>query len=295
MEINDHKLVGVEFNEARWFGDKIDPDLIVIHDTASSLDKGRAAAYLQDNDAKVSVHFVIDADGTITQQVPTNRRANHAGKSHYHGRDHVNGFSIGIELVNPGRLTRLNDTTARSWFKTSYNIEEYDIQEVTTKDHGHGLWMDYPEAQFNALLMLLEALTNAHEIADIVGHYYVSPGRKIDTNPLLNIEAIKAKVLGRDDIQHDLAMDESHEPKENLVQIEVPNSVLNMRRWPSINPNIIAQIPDGIVVPVLREGYFGTNKRHWKLVEYGGTEGWIVARYAAHLTQYSSPSLTKET
>lgn len=47
---------------------------------------------------KVSAHLLIERSGKLTQFVPFNRRAWHAGKSRYAGRNNCNDFSIGIEL-----------------------------------------------------------------------------------------------------------------------------------------------------------------------------------------------------
>ena len=51
------------------------------------------------SDLKVSAHIVIDREGGVTQYVPFDRRAWHAGESVYAGRTRCNDFSIGIELV----------------------------------------------------------------------------------------------------------------------------------------------------------------------------------------------------
>ena len=47
---------------------------------------------------QVSSHFVIRRDGTLLQFVSCDKRAWHAGVSHYRGRDNCNDDSIGIEL-----------------------------------------------------------------------------------------------------------------------------------------------------------------------------------------------------
>ena len=47
---------------------------------------------------QVSSHIVINRDGLITQYVPFNKRAWHAGVSKFQGREKCNDFSIGIEL-----------------------------------------------------------------------------------------------------------------------------------------------------------------------------------------------------
>lgn len=50
-------------------------------------------------DTKVSSHLLISRNGKITQFVPFDERAWHAGKSEYNDRKNYNDFSIGIELV----------------------------------------------------------------------------------------------------------------------------------------------------------------------------------------------------
>lgn len=47
---------------------------------------------------KVSAHLLIRRDGECVQYVPFHRRAWHAGRSSFQGRDECNDFSIGIEL-----------------------------------------------------------------------------------------------------------------------------------------------------------------------------------------------------
>lgn len=228
------------------------------------------------------MHFVVERDGTVTQQVPTNRRAGHAGQSSYHGRADCNAFSIGIEIVNPGRMSRAPGAQARAWWGQTFDIAGNGIAEIETREHGAGLWMPYPEAQLAAVWDLLNALFNGiGTLKDITTHWYVSPGRKVDTNPLFPLDHVRARVLGRDD-PAEAAAEAASEPfadGEAMVQIEAPGDSLNLRRWPSFNPNVIASIPDGAIVPVLRAGLFGG--RQWLRVFYAGQEGWIVASYAA--------------
>ena len=281
MNFANHRAKDIPFNRAKTIGGKITPTIVVLHDTASRLEAGNAARFLQDNDAKVSVHFVVERDGSVEQQVPVDRRANHAGKSHYHGQDYANNFSIGIEIVNPGRMTAAAPGKARTWFKKTFDVGD-DIHEVTTPEHGHGWWMDYTDAQIDAVIDLLTGLFGyIPSLTDIVTHWYISPGRKTDTNPLFPLEAIKAKVMGRDDAVGDSADALANQPVEDdeSVIIDAPNSTLNMRRWPSFNPNVIASIPDGVHVPIVFEGHFGG--RHWLKVRFNGLEGWIVASHTA--------------
>ncbi|MGB0204581.1 MAG: 1,6-anhydro-N-acetylmuramyl-L-alanine amidase AmpD [Neptuniibacter sp.] len=49
-------------------------------------------------DLEVSAHFLIERDGVISQFVPLEKRAWHAGLSCFDGREGCNDFSVGIEL-----------------------------------------------------------------------------------------------------------------------------------------------------------------------------------------------------
>lgn len=278
MRIRNHKLEGFDFTPARLMGGVIVPEVVVIHDTASPLDAGNAANYLRTT-TKASVHFVIEIDGSIEQQVPANRRAGHAGQSTFQGRSDVNAFSIGIELVNPGRMTRSGFGGAVSWWGKDFGYSEFKLVDLTTKEHGAGVWMPYPEAQIAALMGLLQALFEAVKtLRDITTHWYISPGRKIDTNPLFPLESIRARILGRDDPAIIKAEVDSLPSNEaTYVRADVRGTTLNMRRWPSLNPNVIAAIPDGVVLPVLREGIFGG--KAWLLVQFDGREGWVSAAH----------------
>jgi len=97
----------------------------------------------------VSAHFFIARDGALTQFVPLDRRAWHAGQSCWAGRTACNDFSLGIEL------------------------EGCDEQPFT-------------EAQYSALAALLANLRTVVpglDAARLVGHSDIAPGRKTDPGP----------------------------------------------------------------------------------------------------------------
>lgn len=76
-------------------------DVLVLHYT--DMETGAAAiARLRDPEARVSSHYVVEEDGRIFRLVPEERRAFHAGVSHWRGHEALNGRSIGVEVVNPG-------------------------------------------------------------------------------------------------------------------------------------------------------------------------------------------------
>ena len=95
---------------------------------------------------QVSSHIVIQRDGLITQYVPFNKRAWHAGTSEYKGREKCNDFSIGIELEGTVRCT-------------------------------------FTEVQYSQLATLIQSLIATYpelNLSDITGHSDIAPQRKAD-------------------------------------------------------------------------------------------------------------------
>src|SRR3569832_589920 len=75
-------------------------DTIVLHSTVIPTLEATTRAFY-DTKSQVSSHFTIGKDGSIVQNVSTFKRAWHAGVSKDKlGRENLNNFSIGIELVN---------------------------------------------------------------------------------------------------------------------------------------------------------------------------------------------------
>ena len=64
----------------------------------NTLDTGAHPYFDQLRDLKVSAHLLIDRRGDIIQFVPFHKRAWHAGRSVFNGRENCNDFSIVIEL-----------------------------------------------------------------------------------------------------------------------------------------------------------------------------------------------------
>lgn len=127
-------------------------DMLVLHYTGMT--SGAAAIdRLCDPAAKVSAHYTVDEDGTVYSHVPEERRAWHAGVSHWAGVDNINSRSIGIEIVNPG--------------------------------HEFG-YRAFPEAQIAALIELCGGILARHAIpaSRVLGHSDVAPARKDDPGEL---------------------------------------------------------------------------------------------------------------
>lgn len=97
----------------------------------------------------VSAHLLIDRQGAVTQFVPFDKRAWHAGASCFEGCDNCNDYSIGIELEGTD--------------EAPYTDEQYQALVLVTRQ----LMRDYP----------------AINSARIVGHCDVAPERKTDPGP----------------------------------------------------------------------------------------------------------------
>ncbi len=132
--------------------------MVVLHYTGMPTTNA-AQARLIDPAAKVSAHYLIDEDGLVTQLVPEDKRAWHAGRSYWRGITDVNSASIGIELANPG--------------------------------HEWG-YHPFPEAQMSSLLPLLADICWRYKIypANVVGHSDVAPARKQDPGELFDWEMV---------------------------------------------------------------------------------------------------------
>ncbi len=163
------------------------PDTVVLHYTGGATAEG-AIAHWKLPATKASAHFVVDVDGSVTQCVPLNRIAWHAGESQWRSwtgemRYRLNHYSIGIELVNPGALTCIRaaspDTHFLTWWGKRWPNEEACLAKGDW-------WATYPVAQLTALYALVDILGRVMpdaagaKIREIVGHDQIAPGRKSD-------------------------------------------------------------------------------------------------------------------
>lgn len=108
----------------------------------------------------VSAHVLVARDGTPTQYVPFDRRAWHAGRSEYCGRNACNDFSVGIELEGTDDLA-------------------------------------YASEQYRVLAELIAALRRAYPSlarAEIVGHNDIAPGRKTDPGPAFDWSELRRRL-----------------------------------------------------------------------------------------------------
>lgn len=175
-------------------GGKVDARYLVMHYTAGPSAKS-AVNWFKNKTAKASAHLVIDLDGSITQMVPFDTIAWHAGRSTWDGLSGLNRLSLGIELVNAGPLQKSGDKW-RAWFGKLYDPKEV-IEAVHKYDSTAYGWQIYPQAQLAAAIEVSQLLVNQYQLVEVVGHDDIAPSRKKDPGPAFPMESFKASVMGR--------------------------------------------------------------------------------------------------
>lgn len=248
MQIRDHRLVGVTYDPAATIGKEIDPIFIVNHFTSGYSAAGAISTFKK---GVVAAHLVIERDGTITQMVPFNRRANHAGPSTWMGYDMLNNYSIGIELVNLGGATvNGNGMLVDEYGKLVKNREEWI--EGYQKNAGPSVkfWQIYPEAQIAALEEVTKAILATYDIKDITGHEFIDTrGWKSDPGPAFPWPRIRA--LFRPSQQDD-------KPHPLTGSTGITTTGVNLRGGAGTSFGILAVVPKGDAVTIVdhADGWF---------------------------------------
>ncbi|MFO1241687.1 MAG: N-acetylmuramoyl-L-alanine amidase [Rickettsiales bacterium] len=148
------------------FNDRPDEavSILVLHYTGmrsleDALDK------LSKEAGRVSCHYLVSETGEIYAMVPEDKRAWHAGVSHWRGRDNLNDVSIGIEIQNPG--------------------------------HEWG-YRPFPAAQMDAVAALCQDILSRHAIPprNVVAHSDIAPLRKEDPGELFDWKWLAEQGVG---------------------------------------------------------------------------------------------------
>lgn len=193
MRIENGRVSGVRFVAANSSGGEMTPRYIICHDTAGRLSQFSSVDWFKSKECGTSAHFVVERDGTVTQMVPLNRKAFHAGASKWKGQSGLNSCSIGIEIVNPGKM----DADGKAWFGPCCKPQEIEFK--STPEHGDGWWLPYTEAQVAAVKLLCTLIVEEYpDCNEILTHWQISPKRKIDTNPLFPLREVRKAVLDPD-------------------------------------------------------------------------------------------------
>lgn len=199
IEIRNHRIAVngrlVPYRPTPNVSGVLKPEGIILHDTAGDLVGTGSVAWLCNPQAKASAHVVVDREGKITQLAPLNVRTWHAGQSSWKGRRFCNAFTIGIEIVNPGRMDKYGDGYSNGGAKGVKVPASFDVQRRKTKEHGDGYWLAYTEAQIATVTALCQAIRKAYGVTFIGTHWQIAPGRKVDTNPRFPLGDVIAAVF----------------------------------------------------------------------------------------------------
>ena len=131
--------------------------------------------------------------GLVTQLVPFDIIALHAGRSQWKGLSGLNGYSIGIEMENLGLLTQRDG----AWYFGGRMRVPADSVERFADSQGRAPgWHAYTDAQIQTFFLVSCALRRAYPtIEDVVGHQDISPRRPFDPGPAFPIDAIRARLF----------------------------------------------------------------------------------------------------
>jgi len=200
MRIQNYKLVSENGEQASFDSSpnssaSVSPLYLVMHYTAGLTLDG-TISWFKTPDAKASAHIVIGRDGRIVQMVPFNRQAWHAGKSHWGNLEGMNRYSLGIELVNAGKLRKNSVGQWLNWSKKLIPDDQVTIARHKDESSDAG-WHEYTEVQINAAVQVATLLHKTYNFSDVLGHDDVSPGRKVDPGPLFPMVSFRSIVLGR--------------------------------------------------------------------------------------------------
>jgi AmpD protein len=165
LKVNkEHRLEGARVCDSPNFSDRLieEISLLVIHNISlppgqfgnnfvdqfftNNLDPEKDPYFKEIYEMEVSSHLFIDREGGLTQFVPFDKAAWHAGVSKFRGKENCNEFSIGIELEGTDDL-------------------------------------EYPSNQYKTLIEVTKALMDYYpeiKVDNIVGHKDIAPVRKTD-------------------------------------------------------------------------------------------------------------------
>jgi N-acetylmuramoyl-L-alanine amidase len=202
MKIINHRLHGDDgkpypFRPTPNMRGTVKHEYLIMHYTA-----GPSAEYsikwLTSKQAKASAHLVIGRDGSVTQLVPFDTIAWHAGQSSWQDVEGLNNYSLGIEMDNAGYLTRASGGKWCAWFGDAYPDDQV-IEVVHKHETIKRGWQLYTPEQLHLGLEVAQVLIEHYHLKDILGHEDIAPGRKTDPGPAFPLSNFRSRLFGRAD------------------------------------------------------------------------------------------------
>lgn len=267
MEIKDHILSGSNVkkmvsspNHSGEF-ERGNLDTVIMHYTAGPYKTSLRT--LINPKVRASAHIIIDRDGSITQLIPFNLIAWHAGKSFYKGRSGFNKYSLGIEIVNSGFLTK-SGNYYRAWYGESFNPSEV-IEAIHRNQSKPRYWHIYTPEQINSAYELVQLFRDKYGIKNILGHEEIAPKRKTDPGPAFPLDKFRERLLG------------SHRDQDGAEELpetgRITAGTLNIRSKPATSGSLVAKpLSRGTKVNILQE------HNGWYKISTQVT-GWVYGKY----------------
>jgi N-acetylmuramoyl-L-alanine amidase len=166
----------------RLVGSMTGLQFVVLHSTWTATSR-QATAALADSTRSASAHVVIDRDGTVTQLAPFDYATFHAGRGVWRGVSGLNRHSVGVELVNRGRVRRKNG----GWVDIFGGAVPASEVEVSGDSVG---WQSYPDVQVRRTVEVLRLLRAAYpSITEIVTHAQINP-QKQEPGPAFPLDRV---------------------------------------------------------------------------------------------------------
>ena len=150
---------------------------LVLHYTDGNFQRSLHHLTNAEAPAPVSAHYLLTAPAApapeprVYRLVDENRRAWHAGISHWQGRTGLNDTSIGIEIV---------------YEPMCQSVDAPSLPAAPGGEASDCTYPEYPPAQIETLIRLARDVLSRHPEIDptgVVGHSDIAPNRKIDPGP----------------------------------------------------------------------------------------------------------------
>lgn len=145
----------------------------------------------QRTDRPVSVHYLVPETGDPTyprktlkihRLVTEDRRAWHAGLSHWAGAAALNDTSVGIEIVNQSAC-----------------VDNVPDTETPTPEDQTCTLLDYREEQIELVIRLAADILERNpdiDPVDVIGHGDIAPTRRVDPGPLFPWKRLYERGIG---------------------------------------------------------------------------------------------------
>jgi N-acetylmuramoyl-L-alanine amidase len=254
MDVQNNKLKGddgkfVPFEKTANMGGKLNggkPGFLIIHYTAGGTASGAISTFKDTTPGnRTSAHVVVDHDGSITQMVPFDTVAWHAGASRWKGVQGINDFAVGIEIVNWGKLKKDAAGNWKSWTSASVPADRVVLEEHKHFPGKVEGWEMFDEPQLEASINAARAIVSHYGMSgwDLVGHDDISPLRKVDPGPAFDMDVFRSRVFG-----------EEADSFNNMVFRVNSPSGLNMREKAGVaDSRVIKNLADKAEVHVIAQ------------------------------------------